>query len=795
MRRTWGKLALVAGFVGVVVAAQPRLAESRGFGTPTVDGTLDAVYGAAEATDGTGAPQGNAVMDLGKLYVCNDATYWYFYFTVNANIGTTNWGKYILYIDTNGVAASGATTDAWGRNVGVLDPHKPEYSINGWVDSPPYGANHTQLWVWGGASWSGSGSADAAAISTGTTSAIEWKIARSRIGDPSQIWCEVYATGGGASDNAQDTVNNPAEDWNATDWVTKAILSNSTNVPRNSGADTTPPTVLGASASGSAPMDSVLVTFSEPVDKTTAETIGSYTFTGGVSVIAATRSSSDSAQVTLRTSTLPVGSNVKLTVTGVKDKANNTIVANNSTNVACFALAHIYMRAHLNLHLRTHSVPPNTVGWEGSLSPLTWDPTCDYPLSDVDGDSVYTGDAYFNIPDVCATSSGSVQMEYKLTHTCTEWESISNHVLQLNQNTGTDTLEIWWNDLAPANYTTKAVDVKFTIDMAALNPTVSDIVTLDGDQNPLNWNVPSSTTLYDTGTNGDAVAGDKIYTGRVRFPAASFKDVQYKFLFNGAFECSDGQPNRSFTIDDVHFDTTAVQVLPLAYYSRCDHTGHPIAVTWRVNTQYMTQAHTASDSLFVNGALSPLSWDQPPLVASRLLDNGVAPDLTAGDGIYSGTVTFPDSSYKYLDYKLWFKGAYECLGSQPNRSLALNDSSTVGSPQVVALNWNICTTTGIDLTPGAPHAAIAFAAVAPSPSRGAVSFAVTLGEAGFVSVVVTDASGRLVRELVNGPRPAGVLAARWDGRDGEGRAVPRGVYFLRATSRGASDARRIVLVP
>lgn len=795
MRRTWERLALLAGFMGVVAVASPRIAETRGFGTPTVDGTLDAVYGAAEATDGTGAPQGNAVMDLGKLYVCNDATYWYFYFTVNANIGTTNWGKYLLYIDTNGVAASGATTDAWGRNVRVLDPHKPEFSINGWVDSPPYGANHTQLWAWNGTAWSSTTSADAAALSAGAISGIEWKVARTKLGDPTQIWCEVYATGGGATDNAQDTANNPAEDWNATDWTSQSILANSTNVPRSNGADATPPTVLSAAAIGFAPMDSVQVVFSEPVDKTTAETSTNYTLTNSVSVISATRSATDSAIVTLRTSTLPVGTNLKVTAINVKDKANNTIVANGTTNVACFSLTHVVMRAHMNLHLRTHSVPPNTVGWEGSLSPLTWDPTCDYPLSDVDGDSVYTGEAYFNIPDVCATASGTVQIEYKLTHTCTEWESSSNHVLTINQNTANDTLDIWWNDLAPANYTTKAVDVKFTIDAAALNPTVSDLLTVNGDQNPLNWNVPSSTAMVDNGTNGDAIAGDKIYTARVRFPAASFKDVQFKFLFNGTYECTDGQPNRSFTINDTGNDTTNVQVLPLAYFNRCDHTGHPIAVTFRVNTQYMSQAHTASDSLFVNGALAPLTWDQPPLPASRLLDNGVGADLVAGDGIYSGTIVFPDSSYKYGDYKFWFKGAYECLGVQPNRTLTLNDSSSVLVPQIVNANWNICQNTGIDVTPGAPRAGIALASVAPSPSKGAVSLAVTLGEAGFVRVLVTDASGRLVRELVNGPRPAGPLTARWDGRDGEGRIAPRGVYFVRAEMRGSSDARRIVLVP
>ena len=253
MRRTWEMLGFLAGVMGALSFIGLPCAAARGFGTPTVDGVKDAIYGTAEATDGTGSPQGNANMDLGQLYVVNDANYWYFYFSVNANIASpNNWGKYLLYIDTDGVAASGATSDAWGRNVRVLDPHKPEFSINGWVDSGLYGANHTQVWAWSGTAWAtnGSGQVDAAGLTASTTSGIEWKIARSRLGDPTQIWCEVYSTGGGATDNAQDTANNPAEDWNGTDWITQSILANSTNVPRFNGADVTPPTVLSAAATG-----------------------------------------------------------------------------------------------------------------------------------------------------------------------------------------------------------------------------------------------------------------------------------------------------------------------------------------------------------------------------------------------------------------------------------------------------------------------------------------------------------------------------------------------------------------
>jgi len=205
---------------------------AEGFGTPVVDGTLDAMYGAAEATDSNTDGNGNAVMDLVQLYVVNDNDYWYFFFTVDANIATTTWGKYRLYIDTTNDAA-GATLDCWGRNVIVNDPHKPEFSVGSWMDNLPYGPEDTQFWAWnqGTTSWTQQGTVAAAARVGATVSGVEWKIAKTALGDPAQIWCEVWSTGGGASDNAQDTCNDPAEDWNATDWSTQAQLKVSTSYP------------------------------------------------------------------------------------------------------------------------------------------------------------------------------------------------------------------------------------------------------------------------------------------------------------------------------------------------------------------------------------------------------------------------------------------------------------------------------------------------------------------------------------------------------------------------------------
>jgi len=207
--------------------------------TITVDGVIDAAYGPPAATDSTADGNGNAVMNLVHLYVAEDATSYYFAFTINADIGATNWGKYVIYVDTTN-DANGATSDAWGRNVVVDDPHRPEYGLYSWVDCT-YGPSCTQFWRWTGGGWTQEGTLDGAARTTGATSVLEWQIAKSRLGSPATLWVEAWSTGEMGTPNAQDTINDPPEDWNATDWSTTAHLKCSTRYPGVKLGVTNPP--------------------------------------------------------------------------------------------------------------------------------------------------------------------------------------------------------------------------------------------------------------------------------------------------------------------------------------------------------------------------------------------------------------------------------------------------------------------------------------------------------------------------------------------------------------------------
>jgi hypothetical protein len=102
---------------------------------------------------------------------------------------------------------------------------------------------------------------------------------------------------------------------------------------------------------------------------------------------------------------------------------------------------------------------------------------------------------------------------------------------------------------------------------------------------------------------------------------------------------------------------------------------------------------------------------------------------------------------------------------------------------------------------GAPFAttpnlrSVAIHSVSPNPARSSSRIEYEIADRGPVQLSVYDASGRLVRQVVDEDLPAGLHTARWDGRDRAGRPVAAGVYFAKlVTSRGRTDAVKMIVL-
>jgi hypothetical protein len=105
---------------------------------------------------------------------------------------------------------------------------------------------------------------------------------------------------------------------------------------------------------------------------------------------------------------------------------------------------------------------------------------------------------------------------------------------------------------------------------------------------------------------------------------------------------------------------------------------------------------------------------------------------------------------------------------------------------------------GVLGTAGVPDAAAAVNRLGggcPNPFNPATTIHYSLGRGtDRARLAVYDVAGRLVVVLSDGPAAAGDHEARWDGRDGDGRPVSSGVYFVRLSADGWSGSTKMTLL-
>lgn len=82
----------------------------------------------------------------------------------------------------------------------------------------------------------------------------------------------------------------------------------------------------------------------------------------------------------------------------------------------------------------------------------------------------------------------------------------------------------------------------------------------------------------------------------------------------------------------------------------------------------------------------------------------------------------------------------------------------------------------------------------PNPMNPTTGISFSVGRAAEpVRLLVYDVTGRLVRTLVDARLPEGPHEVTWDGRDNEGRGVGSGMYFVRLSTRGTVESKKVVV--
>src|SRR5262245_12220531 len=179
------------------------------------------------------------------------------------------------------------------------------------------------------------------------------------------------------------------------------------------------------------------------------------------------------------------------------------------------------------------------------------------------------------------------------------------------------------------------------------------------------------------------------------------------------------------------------------------------------------------------------------------------------DGAGGAIVAWEDSSDVFAQHVL-ASGVLDPTYPDTGRALVILDSeqgdiavvATSGSGAIVA--WSdtrngkdtdvyalqVLVANTVDV-PGPEPAALALLRPSPNPANGPVTLRFVLTREAPVDLAIFDVSGRRVRKLARGARPAGPHTITWDLRDESGRAVGAGLYFARLEAEGRSLTRML----
>ncbi len=100
----------------------------------------------------------------------------------------------------------------------------------------------------------------------------------------------------------------------------------------------------------------------------------------------------------------------------------------------------------------------------------------------------------------------------------------------------------------------------------------------------------------------------------------------------------------------------------------------------------------------------------------------------------------------------------------------------------------------VGVAPAGRPAALSLAPPRPNPVTAGALLRFELSAPSRVRLALHDVTGARARTLLDGERGAGRHDLRWDGRDGAGRALPPGMYFLRLEAGTEVRTRRVAVV-
>jgi len=174
-----------------------------------------------------GISTASGTLDIVGMEVSNTLTDVIFKLTVNGNVSTTDWGKFLIGIST-GKTPGTTTGNGWGRPINLSAPSAGmNHWLGAWVDTTSThsgtgggagGAeffrfsNISNEWERIAATWDASiPTGYGYSLTSGSQSSMQWTVPLSSMDlvPGNLIYFDAYSSGGGGSDSAIDSLANP----------------------------------------------------------------------------------------------------------------------------------------------------------------------------------------------------------------------------------------------------------------------------------------------------------------------------------------------------------------------------------------------------------------------------------------------------------------------------------------------------------------------------------------------------------------------------------------------------------
>jgi hypothetical protein len=320
-----------------------------------------------------------------------------------------------------------------------------------------------------------------------------------------------------------------------------------------------------------------------------------------------------------------------------------------------------------------------------------------------------------------------------------------------------------------------------------------------------------------------------VYSQRIQFDDIPVTPLEFKYVIlhdgdvgdNTGWEQLPGNVNRSFTPTGDEPDNIPPPDgngygeinLPAVFWSDVDFSSiisHDLTVIFSVEINPLLGRLAAEGYVFdvqsgdtvysvdridVAGAFNGWPWSNFS-EDYRMLDNGVAPDLTAGDHVYTGQHLFPEGTARRLEYKYGGNMLDIEAGFARNHEQFLDDSQQTfrmsidcwGSPDTLYNDW-LCTISAADDGRGGLPDVFVLEQNYPNPFNPATTVNFTMTRSDVARLLVFDITGRLLSTNELGVVQPGRHTVRLDGSN-----WATGVYFYRLETPSHNVTKKMLLL-